>query len=62
MKFLDDKCKYTNCLDEKFNRVKCMNEKFDRVKSMDEINSKTIMLNENHIYMDESYKIDEIFK
>jgi len=51
MKFLDDKCKYTIYLDEKFNRVKCM----------DEINSKTIMLNENHIYMDESYKIDEIF-
>jgi hypothetical protein len=51
MKFLDDKCKYTNCLDENFDRVKCM----------DEINSKTIMLNENHIYMDESYKIDEIF-
>jgi len=51
MKFLDDKCKYTNCVDEKFDRVKCM----------DEINSKKIMLNENHIYMDESYKIDEIF-
>jgi hypothetical protein len=38
-------------LDEKFNRLKCM----------DETNSKTIMLNENHMYMDESYKMDEIF-
>jgi hypothetical protein len=28
---------------------------------MDEINSKTIMLNGNHVYMDESYKMDEIF-
>jgi hypothetical protein len=39
MNFLDDNCKYTNCLDE--------------------INSKTIMPNENHMYMDESYKMDE---
>jgi hypothetical protein len=28
---------------------------------MDETNSKTIMLNGNHMYMDESYKMDEIF-
>jgi hypothetical protein len=28
---------------------------------MDGINSKTIILNENHIYMDESYKKDKIF-
>jgi len=28
---------------------------------MDGINSKTIMSNENHIYMDDSYKKDEIF-
>jgi hypothetical protein len=28
---------------------------------MDGINSKTIMPNENHVYMDENYKIDEIF-
>jgi hypothetical protein len=40
-----------NYLDEKFNRLKCM----------DGINSKTIMPNENHIYIDESYKNDEIF-
>jgi len=36
-------------LDEKFNKLKCM----------DETNSKTIMLDENHMYMDESYKMDE---
>jgi hypothetical protein len=29
---------------------------------MDGTNSKTIILNENHIYMDESYKKDEIFE
>jgi hypothetical protein len=28
---------------------------------MDGINSKKIILNENHIYMDKSYKKDEIF-
>jgi len=28
---------------------------------MYEINSKIIMLDENHMYMDESYKMDEIF-
>jgi hypothetical protein len=31
------------------------------MKCMDEINSKTIMLDENHMYMDESYKSHEIF-
>ncbi len=51
MNFLDDNYKLTNNLDEKFDRLKCM----------DGINSKTIMLNENHIYMDENYKKDEIF-
>jgi hypothetical protein len=35
-----------NNLDETFNKLKCM----------DGTNSKTIMTNENHIYMDESYK------
>jgi hypothetical protein len=29
---------------------------------MDGINSKTIMTDENHIYMDESYKKDEILR
>jgi hypothetical protein len=28
---------------------------------MDETNSKIVMLNENHMYMDESYKKHEIF-
>jgi hypothetical protein len=28
---------------------------------MDEINSKTVMLNGNHMYMDDSYKMDERF-
>jgi hypothetical protein len=28
---------------------------------MDETNSKTITPYENHMYMDESYKMDEIF-
>ncbi len=48
---LDDNYKLTNYLDEKLDKLKCM----------DGTNSKTIMLNENHIYMDESYKNDEIF-
>ncbi len=43
---LDDNYKLTNNLDEKFNMLKCM----------DGINSKIVMLDENHIYMDESYK------
>jgi hypothetical protein len=29
---------------------------------MDKTNSKTIMLDENHMYMDENYKKDEIFR
>jgi len=40
-----------NYLDERFDMLKCMNE----------TNSKTVMLDENHMYMDESYKMDEIF-
>jgi hypothetical protein len=50
--FLDDNYKLTNNLDETFDRMKCM----------DGTNSKTIMTNENHIYMHESYKNDEIFE
>jgi hypothetical protein len=34
--------------------------KFDKLKCMDEINSKTFMLDENHMYMDENYIMDEI--
>jgi hypothetical protein len=37
-----------------------LDEKFDRLKCMDGTNSKTIMLDENHIYMDESYPKNEI--
>jgi hypothetical protein len=51
MNFLDGKCKQTNYLDEICDELKCM----------DEINSKTIMPNGNHMYMYESYKMDEIF-
>jgi hypothetical protein len=51
MKVLDDNYKLTNYLDEKIDRSKCM----------DGINSKTIMSDENHIYIDESYPINEIF-
>jgi hypothetical protein len=51
MNFLDDNYKLTNYLDEKLDILKCM----------DGTNSKTIMSNENHMYMEESYKKDEIF-
>jgi hypothetical protein len=51
MKILDDNYKLMNNLEEFFYRLKCM----------DGINSKIIMLDESHIYMDENYKKDEIF-
>ncbi len=51
MNFLDDNYKLTNNLDENFDRLKCM----------DGANSKTIMLDENHIHMDERLQKDEIF-
>jgi hypothetical protein len=51
MNFLDDNYKLMINLDKTFNKLKCM----------DGITSKTIMRNENHISMDESYKKDEIF-
>jgi hypothetical protein len=35
-----------NCLDERFIKLKCM----------DETNSQTIMLDENHMYMNDNYK------
>ncbi len=41
--------------------MNCLDEKFDKLKCMDEINSKIIMLDENHMYINESYKMDEIF-
>jgi hypothetical protein len=51
MNILDDNYKLTNNLDEKFDSFKCM----------DGINSEIVMSNENHIYIDDSYKKDEIF-
>ncbi len=51
MNSLDDNYKLTNNLDEKFDSFKCM----------DGINSEIVMSNENHIYIDDSYKKDEIF-
>jgi len=51
MKFFDNNYKLMNYLDENFEKSKCM----------DGTNSKTIMLDENHIYMDESYPKNEIF-
>jgi len=39
-----------------------LDETFDRLKCMDGINSETVMTSENHIYMDESYKKDEILR
>jgi hypothetical protein len=46
MNFLNDNYKLVNNLDEKFDMLKCM----------DGTNSKTVMPNESHIYMDETYK------
>jgi hypothetical protein len=51
MNFLDNIYKLTNNLDDNFERLKCM----------DGTNSKIVMPDENHIYMDENYKKDEIF-
>ncbi len=51
-------------MDEKFGRklnINFLDENFDRLKCMDGTNPNIIMLNENCIYMDESYKKDEIF-
>ncbi len=48
MKILDDKYKGTSCLDENSCYLKCM----------DEINSKTIMLDGNHMNMDENSKMN----
>ncbi len=41
--------------------MKSLDERFVKLKYMDEINSKTIMLHENHMYMNDSYKKNEIF-
>ncbi len=39
-----------------------MVERFDMLKCMDETNSKIVMPNENHMYMDKIYKMNEIFE
>jgi hypothetical protein len=36
-------------------------ERFVKLKCMDETNSKIIMLDENHMYMNDNYKKHEIF-
>jgi hypothetical protein len=51
MNFLDDNYKLMNNFAEKFSKFKCI----------DGTNSKIVMSNKNHIYMDESYKEDENF-
>jgi hypothetical protein len=38
-----------------------LDERFDNLKCMDKTNFKTIIPNENHMCMDENYKMDEIF-
>ncbi len=40
--------------------IKFLGENFNRLKCMDGTNPNIIMPNENRIYMDESYKKDEI--
>jgi hypothetical protein len=49
MDFLDNNYKLTNYLDEKIDMLKCM----------DGTNSKIVILDESHIYMNESCKKDE---
>jgi hypothetical protein len=44
-----------------FKWIKCLDERFIRLKCVDETSSKIVMLDENHMYMDESYKKHEIF-
>jgi hypothetical protein len=44
-----------------FKWIKCLDERFIRLKCMDETSSKIVMLDENHMYMDESYQKHEIF-
>ncbi len=51
-----------NFLDDNYKQIKFLDEIFDKLKCMDEINSKIVMQHENHMYMDESYKIDETFR
>jgi len=48
-------------MDESKKRMKSLDERFVKLKYMDEISFKTIMLDENHMYMNDSYKKHEIF-
>jgi hypothetical protein len=50
-----------NFLDDNYKLMKNLDAKFDGLKCMDGTNSRTIMLDENHTYMGENYKKDEIF-
>jgi hypothetical protein len=43
-------------MDESKKRMKSLDERFVKLKYMDEISFKTIMLDENHMYMNDSYK------
>ncbi len=60
MKILDESWTSMNFLDN-YKLKNNLDENFDRLNFMDGTNSKTIMSDENHIYMDESLKKDEIF-
>ncbi len=53
MKNLDEIWTSMNLLDDNYKLTNNLDEKFDKLKCMDGTNSKTIVLNENHIYMDE---------
>jgi len=48
-------------MDETKTWIKCLDERFIRLECMDETSSKIVMLDENHMYMDESYQKHEIF-
>ncbi len=61
MKILDESWTSMNFLDDNYKLMNKLDEIFDKFKCIDGTNSKIVMSNENHIYMDESYKEDEIF-
>ncbi len=58
---MDESWTSMNFLDDNYKLMKNLDAKFDGLKCMDGTNSRTIMLDENHTYMDENYKKDEIF-
>jgi hypothetical protein len=39
-----------------------LDERFIKLKCTDEIDSKIVMLDENHMYMDDNYKKHEVFR